>query len=125
MIWLVKTDSTGNLQWSQTNNNTSEALTDYYLGGSFTVNSLIETKDGGFMIAGSWNPGITGLDNAYYLAKTEPALPLPSPTPTPQVTMPSPFAFFSLPTLLVIGGLVAVIVVAAVVILMLKKKVTI
>jgi hypothetical protein len=125
VICLVKTDSTGNLQWNQTNNNTSEGLTDYYLGGSFTVNSLIETMDGGFMIAGSWNPGITGLDNAYYLAKTEPALPPPSLTPTPPDTMPSPFAFFSFPTLLVIGGLVAVVVVATVVILMLKKKMTV
>jgi hypothetical protein len=82
LVWLVKTDSIGNLQWSQTNNNTSESLTDYFLGGAFTVNSLIETNDSGFMLAGTWNPGITFLDNAYYLVKAEPALPATSPSPT-------------------------------------------
>ena len=90
LVWLVKTDSVGNLQWSQTNNNTSESLTDYLLGGAFTVNSLIETRDGGFMIAGSWNPGITGLDNVYYLAKTEPALASPTATSTPIASLSPP-----------------------------------
>jgi hypothetical protein len=124
LVWLVKTDSTGNLQWSQTNNNTSQSLTDYLLGGAFTVNSLIETKDGGFMIAGSWNPGITGLDNAYYLAKTEPALPPPTATPAPIASLSPPpqtlNPFYIL--LIVLGVLVAVIVVAAVAVLMFKKK---
>ena len=124
LVWLVKTDSTGNLQWSQTNNNTSESLTDYLLGGAFTVNSLIETSDGGFMIAGSWNPGITGLDTAYYLAKTEPALPPPTATPTPIPSLSSTQQtlnrFYLL--LFVLGVLVVVVVVAVVAVLMFKKK---
>jgi hypothetical protein len=82
LVWLVKTNPAGKVQWSQTNNNTAIGFSVYSLGGSFSVNWLIETKDGGFMIAGSWNPGNTFLDNAYYLAKTAPSLPPPSPTPT-------------------------------------------
>ncbi len=124
VIWLVKTDSTGNLQWSQTNNNTSENLTDYFLGGAFTVNSLIETKDGGFMMAGSWNPGITGHDTAYYLAKTEPALPPPTATLTPVASLSPPpqtlNPFYIL--LIVLGVLVAVIAFVVITVLIFKKK---
>ena len=116
-VWLVKTDSTGNLQWSQTNNNTSESLTDYLLGGAFTVNSLIETKDGGFMIAGSWNPGITGLNNAYYLAKTETALPPPSPTPTSQVVSPSPTPTQFLPDYILFAIFAIVVIVIVIIVL--------
>ncbi len=82
LVWLAKTDPAGNLQWTQTNNNTAIGFSIYSLGGSFSVNWLIENNDGGFMIAGSWNPGNTFLDNVYYLAKTTPSLPPPSPTPT-------------------------------------------
>ena len=118
VIWLVKTDSIGNLQWSQTNNNTSESLTDYFLGGAFTVNSLIETEYGGFIIAGSWNPGITGLDTAYYIAKTEVVLPPPTPTSTSSV--PS-IQFLLYPILL---GILAILVIAIVLVIIgvLTKK---
>jgi hypothetical protein len=124
LVWLVKTDPTGNLQWSQTNNNTSESLTDYFLGGAFSVNSLIETKDGGFMMAGSWNPGITGHDTAYYLAKTESALPPPTATLTPVASLSPPpqtlNPFYIL--LIVLGVLVAVIAFVVVTVLIFKKK---
>jgi hypothetical protein len=80
LVWLAKTDPAGNLQWTQTNNNTAIGFSIYSLGGSFSVNWLIENNDGGFMIAGSWNPGNTFLDNVYYLAKTTPSLPPQSPT---------------------------------------------
>jgi hypothetical protein len=92
LVWLAKTDSEGNLLWTQTNNNTAIGFSIYSLGGSFSVNWLIETNDGGFMIAGSWNIGNTFLDNAYYLAKTTPSLPPSSPTPSvpefPALTIP-------------------------------------
>ena len=92
LVWLVKTDPAGNLQWTQTNNNTAIGFSVYSLGGSFSVSWLIETNDGGFMIAGSWNIGNTFLETAYYLVKTAPSLPSPSPSPTvpdfPLLTIP-------------------------------------
>jgi hypothetical protein len=107
-IWLVKTDSSGNLRWSQTNNDTSVGFyqhdnVTYSVGGSFSVNWLIETNDGGFMIAGSWNPYSTFLDNAFYLVKTAPSLPPPSPTPTvPEFqSLTIPLLFF----IIVVAGL--------------------
>jgi len=92
LVWLVKTDPAGNLQWTQTNNNTAIGFSVYSLGGSFSVSWLIETNDGGFMIAGSWNTGNSFLESAYYLAKTAPSLSPPSPSPTvpefPLLTIP-------------------------------------
>jgi len=95
LVWLVKTDPAGKVQWTQTNNNTAIGFSVYSLGGSFSVSWLIETNDGGFMIAGSWNIGNTFLGTAYYLAKTALSLPAPLPSPTiPEV--PS----FAIPMLL-------------------------
>jgi hypothetical protein len=120
LIWIVKTDSAGNLQWSQTNNETSESLIDYFLGGAFTANSLIETSDGGFMVAGSWDPGITSLENAYYIAKTGAVLPPPSPTPTYSASSPLT-QLLSYPVSL---GILAIffIVIALTAIILLRKR---
>lgn len=75
LAWLVKTDSSGNVEWNQTYPNRQMG------GGGWSANCLIETSDGGFALAGSWD--FTGSANYYYLVKTEPALPPPTPTPTP------------------------------------------
>jgi hypothetical protein len=42
---------------------------------------MIQTSDGGFALAGSWD--FTGSVHYYYLVKTEPVLPPPTPTPMP------------------------------------------
>jgi hypothetical protein len=120
LVWLVKTDSAGNLQWSQSNNNTAIGFSKYNLGGAISVSWLIETKDGGLIVAGSWNPGITGLDNAYYLAKTEPALPLPSPSPTFQVVSPSPTPTQFLPSS-VLFAIFAIVVIVIVIIVIVSR----
>jgi hypothetical protein len=76
IAWLVKLDSNGEMQWNTT-------YSDYNEGGrgSWGANSLVETSDGGFALAGFYEFGTT--TNYYYLVKTEPALPPPTPTPTP------------------------------------------
>jgi hypothetical protein len=53
----------------------------YRGGGGTSASRLIQTSDGGFALAGLWD--YSDSVNYYYLAKTEPALPLPTPTPTP------------------------------------------
>jgi hypothetical protein len=123
LVWLVKTDSAGNMQWSQTNNNTAIGFSEYSLGGAFSVSCLIETNDGGFMIAGSWNPGITFLDNAFYLAKTEPSLPPPTPTPTP--SSPPSTGLLSGENLILLASsasAILLIILVAIVILRRRKK---
>lgn len=59
-FWIIKTDMFGNLQWSQT------------FGGSSTEEaySVIETNDGGFMIAGFTNSFGAG-NYDYWLVKTD------------------------------------------------------
>ena len=74
-MWLVKTDSVGNGQWNQT------------FGGMTTTpdidiaNSLIQTSDGSFVLAGSTNPGSTSHGGYYYVVKTMSVVPSPLPTP--------------------------------------------
>jgi hypothetical protein len=93
--WLVKLDSSGNAQWNQTYPDI--AFKDAYKYGyvnyphaDWTANSLIETSDGGFALAGAFVE--TGSISYYYLVKTQQALPPPSPTPipTPNPASPSP-----------------------------------
>lgn len=74
LAWLVKMDAAGNVEWNQTYPNRQMG------GGGWSANCLIETSDGGFALAGSWD--FTDSINYYYLVKTEPALPPPTPTPT-------------------------------------------
>jgi hypothetical protein len=74
LAWLVKLDASGNMQWNQT-------YADKPMGqNGWTAKSLIETSDGGLALSGTWE--LSGSVAYYYLAKTEPALPLPTPTPT-------------------------------------------
>ena len=81
--WLVKTDSDGNVQW----NETFGAV--FY---SFAGNALIETKDGGFAVAGySQQPGGEDTSGNYYVVKTEPALtpPISSSPPSSSSVPPA------------------------------------
>lgn len=50
-FWLVKTDSTGIMEWNQTYQRASESIGDL-------AYSLVNTKDGGYSIAGYTNSGI-------------------------------------------------------------------
>jgi WD40 repeat protein len=61
--WLVKTDASGNLEWNQT----------YGGPGADWAASLIETSDGGYAIAGTFNctEFIVGGGGDYWLVKTD------------------------------------------------------
>jgi hypothetical protein len=60
-FWLVKTDEHGNMQWNQT------------YGGEDNdgCGSLVETTDGGFVLAGSTSPNILGSPRDVLLVKTD------------------------------------------------------
>ena len=80
--WLVKTDANGNMQWNLTVQGTVTI-------GNVTVNTawvygnnVIETKDGGFAIACTYDSSGEFIMTYFYLVKTEPALLPPTPTPT-------------------------------------------
>ena len=81
VAWLVKTDSTGNTQWNETFGSPFQ---------SWAGNSLIETSDGGFAIAGYNQPPGTHVGGNYYVVKTEPTLPPPSPNFNSGVTHINP-----------------------------------
>ena len=86
-VWLVKTDAAGNTDWNETFGNLGPNPELTYAG-----NSLIETSDGGFAIAGfRQEPGFPWF-GSYYVVKTGPAALTPSP-PTP----PGPSQFFAFP----------------------------
>ena len=123
-VWLVKTDSSGKLQWSQNNNNTAIGLSLSSLGSSFSVSSLIETNDGGLMIVGSYNSEpIVETANHYYLVKTDPALTTPTPIPpSTQMPSPSPAPATLLPSLVLVASLAAVAAVIVVTIVILVKR---
>jgi hypothetical protein len=59
-FWLVKTDANGNMEWNQT------------YGGveSDVANSLVETSDGGYALAG-WTASFGAGDNDFWLVKTD------------------------------------------------------
>ncbi|WP_262149388.1 T9SS type A sorting domain-containing protein [Chryseobacterium foetidum] len=64
--WVIKLDSTGNLQWQKT----------YGGGGNDMANSICQTSDGGYIIAGASNSvsgDITNPkgDNDYWIVKTD------------------------------------------------------
>jgi hypothetical protein len=62
---LIKTDEYGNEQWTQT------------FGGNQSTDiavSIIETRDGGFALAGMTKPGTTFSEGYYYIVKTTPVL---------------------------------------------------
>jgi hypothetical protein len=58
-FWLVKTDSTGNVQWNKTYGGTNEDV----------AISLIQTKDGSYSLAG-YTKSYGGGNQDFYLVKT-------------------------------------------------------
>jgi hypothetical protein len=60
-VWLVKTDSQGNLQWQSTLNSSTQID---------SVTNLIQTKDGGYAIAGSIEASLSSKSYAF-LFKTD------------------------------------------------------
>jgi hypothetical protein len=59
--WIVRTDSMGNVIWNQR----------YGGGGSDTFNSIIETFDGGFAVAGYVDSSFEGKSTDFWLIKTD------------------------------------------------------
>jgi parallel beta-helix repeat protein len=87
LVWIVKTDASGNPQWNETFGETENPYS------TWAGNSLIETSDGGFAIACYDQPPGFPWEGSYFVVKTEPALPPPSASPplTPSPTAsPSP-----------------------------------
>ncbi len=71
--FLVKTDSSGNMQWNQT----------FDLG--YEANSLVQTSDGSYVIAGEWGyPNFPA--DGWMTKKDENGNITPTPTPTPVPT---------------------------------------
>lgn len=101
IVWLVKTDIHGNMQWEQTYGPGWEAT----LSGA---NSLIETRDGSLVMAGF-------SAYYYYLVKTEPNLPPPTPSPSIGLTSyPSSTPLNAPPsTVVVIVAVVVIVILAA------------
>jgi hypothetical protein len=58
-VWLVKTDTNGNMKWNQT----------YGGSGEETAFSLVQTSDGGYALAGSTYP--IGSNEDFWLIKTD------------------------------------------------------
>jgi hypothetical protein len=61
-VWLVKTDSSGNVQWNKTYGGT----------GGTIANSIVQTGDGGFALAGAKASDVGG-PNDFWLVKTDSA----------------------------------------------------
>jgi hypothetical protein len=116
--WLVKIDSIGNMEWNQT---FGGAPPPQNPNSSF-ANSLIETSDGGFALAGSTNIGSSSSGGYYYLVKTSSVLPPPSPTIT-LVQTPSPSTPFSASTLtLITFGALAIVLALAILFVIYRKQ---
>lgn len=76
LVWLVKTDASGNPQWNETYGETENPQ------NTWAGNSLIETSDGAFAIAGFDAPPASPWWGNYVIIKTEPALTPPTPSPS-------------------------------------------
>lgn len=113
-IWVIKTDSSGNIQWNQTYGDKDQ----YGYGGY----SILESSDGGLLVGGYWQQ-MSHADQ-YYLAKINAGLPMPTPAPSPPpTTVPSPSAVTEnsllLPALI---AAVAIAVVACLIVVIRKKR---
>jgi nitrous oxidase accessory protein NosD len=97
LVWLVKTDASGNPQWNETYGDS------FFPDNTWAGNSIIETSDGAFAMAGYDQPQGEPWFGSYVIIKTEPVLapPTPSPSPSPipsSSTSPSPSQLFAFPT---------------------------
>ena len=89
-VWLVKTDSTGGVQWSQTYGGSSD---DY-------AYSMIKTSDGGYALAGfTDSSGAGGFD--FYLVKTD---------ATGASSSGSGFSLSSIEGYIILGGIAIIII---------------
>jgi hypothetical protein len=109
--WIVKLDATGNEEWNQTYPKT------HY--GIVSACCLVETSDGAFALAGSWD--FSSSDNYSFLVKTEPTLPPPTPSPTPTGSSLTPASFIEV-TIIVIVAVVVVFLVSVSLLLYFKKR---
>jgi hypothetical protein len=118
MVWLLKTDTIGSMQWNLTVNTIdNQTITQ----GDFYGNDLIETKDGGFALACTYDSSGSYVDTYYYLVKTEPSLPPPTPTPTP--SSPPSTSFLSGENLLLFtSSALAVVLIAIVAVAVLRRR---
>ena len=118
LVWLVKMDSSGNPQWNETYGTTNNPYSNW------AGNSLIETSDGAFAVAGYDYPSGDQWAGVYVFIKTEPVLTPPTPSPSPSPS-PSPIPSSSTLSLAEIAGIVslAVVVIAlALTLFVLKRK---
>ena len=71
LVWLLKTDSSGNMQWDKKIHGLGEN------NGVSAAYSVIQTKDGGYALAGKTNPyaltSTSGYHGPYWLIKTDSA----------------------------------------------------
>ena len=82
-VWLIKTTSTGVVEWDQTYGGTIDQWDRDY------GYSVIETSDGGYAIAGSHTTTLGTFRDDFLLIKTDSngnVIPTSSPTPTPTPT---------------------------------------
>lgn len=96
-VWLVKTDSSGNMQWNQT----------FGGGGTDVANSMIRTNDGGYALGGS-TESFGSAGPAFLLVKMD------SMGPSPILSNPETSAWTPQPTNAVAATVVATIATAGV-----------
>ncbi len=108
LVCLIETDSSGNVQWSQTYGSQSD--------GYFTPN-VIETRNGDLVVGGYWGGWDIGYPSYWYLMEVQASLPTPlaspsllPPPPSPNVTN-SPVFPIDIPanTIVVIGAVSIII----------------
>jgi predicted secreted protein len=104
-FWLVKTDSSGTMQWSKT----------YGGGGDDEAFSLVQTSDGGYALAGITDSYGVGIYDGF-LVKTDSAGNSAMPK------SPSSSSSSSFPTLYLILVMVAIIVVVLIVAIVLVRR---
>ncbi len=97
--WLVKTDASGNMEWSQTYGGT----------GDDTADSVVQTSDGGYALAGdTTSSGAGGYD--FWLVKTEAEdTTEPSPTDGSALALPIEYVYVAVIAVLIVVVLIAVI----------------
>lgn len=131
LIWLVKTDANGYVQWNQTYAN-FESTPVYALKVRWDVNALIQADDGSFVMA-----GLSGSDNAYqqvsFIVKTTPAIEQPANSSQSSPLLPSGFhsdtiaagyveEHFPAVTVVVVSSAFAIALAAAGLLLYFKKR---
>jgi hypothetical protein len=100
-FWLVKTDSVGSMQWNQTYGGPENDI----------AYSVVQTRNGGYAIAGSTKSFGSGSSD-FYLVKTADSGSTPTPPPTSS----------ALPSTLYLGVAVAIVIVVVAVLVLGKAR---